>query len=231
MEKNFYVYQYIDIDNNNEPFYIGKGCRYRYREIKRRTYNKYLYNKLQKLLKKYTIEDFTVFLKKDLHESQALKDEIELITKIGRRDQGAGPLLNLTPGGDGWDRESARKLAIERVKNGTNPLLNREAARRHARNRVNNGTHHFLGSSVNKKKLDNGTHPFLKLRKPFIIECSDGRRWKFESKQAAIKFGFPQKALNETISNKGQYTFYRNTHGKNYTVQFKKNDKLVLSYL
>lgn len=228
---NFYIYQYIDLDKNNEPFYIGKGCRYRYREIKRRNYNKYLYNKLQKLLKKYTIEEFTIFLKNDLNETQALKEEIDLIAKIGRRDLGTGSLLNLTQGGDGFDRETARKLALKRVEDGTNPLLNREAARKHAQNRVKNGTHHFLGSKINKKRLDNGTHPFLKLRKPFTIKCSDGRCWVFESKQAAIKFGFPQKALNDTISHNGQYTLYRDTHGKNNTIQFKKNNKLVLTYL
>lgn len=98
---NFYVYIYKD-PIIFEPFYVGKGCNGRYRDISARKYNKHLYNKIQKYRRQgYFIKDITFFEQKNLFERDALSLEIELIRKIGRRDLGTGPLLNLTDGGDG----------------------------------------------------------------------------------------------------------------------------------
>jgi len=93
---------YYDPDTNI-PFYIGKGCNNRYRDVGSRSYNKYLYNKIQKLrnIKGYKVLDFTKFLLENLTNEEALTHEIRLIEEIGRKHLNKGPLLNLTEGGDG----------------------------------------------------------------------------------------------------------------------------------
>jgi hypothetical protein len=87
----------------NIPFYIGKGCGSRYRDVGSRSYNKPLHNKIQKLRNKqgHKVIEFTKFLYENLSNEEALKYEIFLIEKIGRKDLNKGPLLNLTEGGDG----------------------------------------------------------------------------------------------------------------------------------
>jgi len=99
-ENIFYVYKYFD-PNTDEPFYIGKGCGNRYCDIKGHSYNKHLYNKIQKLRKKYKVKDFTEFIYEKINNDTALSYEIKLINKIGRKDFNKGPLLNHTNGGDG----------------------------------------------------------------------------------------------------------------------------------
>ena len=97
--KRYYVYAYVD--KTEQPFYVGKGCGGRYRDISSRKHNRHLYNKIQKLRKTQCIKDFTKFIATDLTEQQALELEIELINQYGRRDLGTGILLNATEGGDG----------------------------------------------------------------------------------------------------------------------------------
>ena len=93
---------YYDPDTHI-PFYIGKGCDNRYRDVGSRFYNKHLYNKIQKIrkTKNCKVIDFTKFLLINLTNEEALRHEIRLIEEIGRSHLNKGPLLNLTEGGDG----------------------------------------------------------------------------------------------------------------------------------
>jgi hypothetical protein len=93
---------YFDPETNI-PFYVGKGCDHRYRDVGSRKYNKHLYNKIQKLRKekKLTVEKFTKFLFENLSSEEALQHEIRLIKTFGRKISNEGPLLNITEGGDG----------------------------------------------------------------------------------------------------------------------------------
>lgn len=62
--------------------------------------------------------------------------------------------------------ELARKFALERVRNGTNPFQTRSDGTNLARDRVKNGTHNLSkrpnGTSVASDNVKNGTHVCLK---------------------------------------------------------------------
>jgi hypothetical protein len=90
------------VDEDNMPFYVGKGCGGRYRDMSGRKHNKHLYNKItqQRRLKGHVV-NFTKFISTNLSEQQALDLEIKLIKEYGRLDIGTGILLNATEGGDG----------------------------------------------------------------------------------------------------------------------------------
>lgn len=91
-ENKYYVYAHYN-PIKNEIFYIGKG-------FKDRAYRTKCRNKFWKLVVEkhgYEIQ----FLHNNLSESEAIILEIYYINKIGRRDCGKGPLVNLTDGGEG----------------------------------------------------------------------------------------------------------------------------------
>lgn len=91
-DKKFYVYIHLKADDKT-PFYIGKGFGDRaFRKISR---NKWWTNTVNK-------HGFDVeFVKQELYENEAFDLETALIKKIGRKDLGLGPLVNLTDGGEG----------------------------------------------------------------------------------------------------------------------------------
>lgn len=113
----YYVYQYLD-PNTKIPFYIGKGKGDRYQSHlrKARTQTKKSYpviDKCKQLLLE-SQEPIIEILEYFDNERQACNREIELIAKIGRKDCKAGPLLNLTNGGEGssgrlWSEERKSK--------------------------------------------------------------------------------------------------------------------------
>ncbi len=67
--------------------------------------------------------------------------------------------------GDGCTSEQAREIAINRVKDGTNPLLGGEIQKQEALKRLADGTHHLLGGKIQKqtalKRVADGTHNFI----------------------------------------------------------------------
>ena len=213
----FYVYAYVE-PQTHVKFYIGKGCGDRYKNIKSRKRNKHLYNKLNKLLKVYSIEDIVVFLDQNLTEQAALEYEINLISEIGRITEKTGPLLNITAGGEG-DAKHARAAALKRVQNGTHNFytMSRETRSRNSQ-------------LVQQRRLKNGTHPFQRpghnqqKRKSCHITCSDGRSWIFESRQAAFRAGFPRYILDQAIKNNGMYML------KHKTLHRKKDNRLAVHF-
>ncbi len=117
----FYVYMYMDQDN--VPFYIGKGKGGRYYPKKHKhghTYDK---------IKSIGVDNVKVhFLHKNLTEEDAFKWEVYWIKYLGRRDLGTGQLTNHTDGGEGgshpaWNKgkksseETKQKISI--AKKGT----------------------------------------------------------------------------------------------------------------
>jgi len=95
----YYIYMYLD--QNNIPFYIGKGKDNRYKvqqHLGTSHSNAFLQNKIRKV----GVENIKIhFPHKDLDEEQAFYLEEYYIAGYGRRDLGLGPLCNLTDGGDG----------------------------------------------------------------------------------------------------------------------------------
>jgi hypothetical protein len=94
--KQFYTYVYFD-PKTNLPVYVGKGHGNRAWDHFRGKHH------LGNLIKKRTKEDYAVEPKLFLQDSEqgAFDLEIHLISVIGRKDLGKGPLLNLTDGGEG----------------------------------------------------------------------------------------------------------------------------------
>jgi len=102
MENNNIYYNYVYMDPRKpgdynygeyhfdyEPFYVGKGCKERYRK----KHNKDC-EKLQEDIRFDGLEVIYYFLYENLSENTALGNESKLIKIIGRKDKGSGPLLN-----------------------------------------------------------------------------------------------------------------------------------------
>lgn len=109
----YYVYSYRE-PNKKEPFYIGKGKGNRlyahYLSSKLNDGSRF-HNKLRKMIQ-LGIKPIIEKVKWDLSEVEALKLEIELISKYKLIEDG-GTLCNLTYGGEGG---SLSKEAIERMR-------------------------------------------------------------------------------------------------------------------
>ena len=111
MEEMLYIsYVYIHrTADTHVPFYVGKG-------FGNRAFAKFRSKWWKNVVDKhgYTVE----FVETELTDKQACELEIELIRKIGRRDQGMGTLVNLTDGGEGITNPSAEtreKLSKNRL--------------------------------------------------------------------------------------------------------------------
>ncbi len=99
MENNFFVYQYFD-PIRNEPIYIGAGHNNRDKHhLKRKDVNPFVRRILW--IKKQGMEPIITKLHENLDYFDAFTIEPFLIEKIGRKDLGKGPLLNLSGGGEG----------------------------------------------------------------------------------------------------------------------------------
>ena len=107
----FFVYVYLDplypihseyglLKFDNLPIYIGKGKDWRHKAHLRKTANPIFRNKI-KCWKRKQLEPIIIKLHENLTEQEAWDLEKKYISTIGRLDQGTGPLLNLTDGGEG----------------------------------------------------------------------------------------------------------------------------------
>lgn len=143
-ENKFYVYVYLDPrkqGNYNygqyhfdyEPFYVGKGCRYRavshlYLCHLKKDENRYKVNRIKKIIREgYDIKKYIKLIKIGINDEEALKTEIECIKTIGRKYIGSkllklGPLLNLNDGGDGgsnkkdWNKKRRLNMGLSKLK-------------------------------------------------------------------------------------------------------------------
>jgi group I intron endonuclease len=93
-------YIYDDIKFDYEPFYIGKGSEKRVITTISENRNSFKKNKIESL-KKNNLEIKFIKINEYLIEDDAFDFEVYLISKIGRRNLGMGPLTNLTDGGEG----------------------------------------------------------------------------------------------------------------------------------
>lgn len=133
-EEIFYVYVYLDprkpgkysycngnINFEYEPFYVGKGSGNRYfyhieeasRYKDKRAMNKHKLNRIRKIKRQTNNNPIIIFYERHLSDHISQHLECLLIAKIGRSDKGAGPLTNLTDGGEGnsgWIASESNRL-------------------------------------------------------------------------------------------------------------------------
>lgn len=112
---DYYIYCYYDTRTDpHTPIYIGRGRKDRYLQHYKKTHNKYLSNKLDKIKEETGKHALVLKLEENLNNKQANEREIYYISKYGRKDLGTGTLCNLTNGGeatDGWKpSEETKKL-------------------------------------------------------------------------------------------------------------------------
>lgn len=87
----YYVYLHIKLTDGT-PFYVGKGK-------DRRALSKKRSNWWKRVVNKYGYD--IIFLEIKLTEQEATEREKYWIKRIGRKDLGLGPLVNMTDGGEG----------------------------------------------------------------------------------------------------------------------------------
>lgn len=124
MSQQFYTYVYRDPsrphDGVAEPIYVGKGQKLRAWDHLKRVDNHPLTNRVRKMASKSVNPEIEII--NALDEKHAHFLEECLITVIGRKDLGLGPLLNLTDGGEGCsgrvvsDVERANKREMKKQK-------------------------------------------------------------------------------------------------------------------
>jgi len=106
MERRFYVYVVFRLDGS--PCYVGKGCGYRWKSHLAKSHSVHLANILRQAGGELPIAK----IRESLTNDEACVIEVALIAAIGREIDG-GPLVNLTPGGEGVPgfrhSENARK--------------------------------------------------------------------------------------------------------------------------
>jgi hypothetical protein len=91
MRNNYYIYFHIN-PLKKEVFYVGKGCN-------KRAFSKNGRNDFWKnIVKKYGY--IIDIIEENLTEQESLDREIFYIKKIGRKDLGLGPLVNMSDGGE-----------------------------------------------------------------------------------------------------------------------------------
>lgn len=103
MDKPFFVYRHIRLDNN-QPFYIGIGKKPKkyntFEREYRRAFDKNSRNRFWKFITDKSEYRVEIVFETDSHE-EVKEKEIEFIKLYGRRNLGKGTLTNLTDGGDG----------------------------------------------------------------------------------------------------------------------------------
>lgn len=89
------------MDQDNQPFYIGKGKGNRWRPCNH-SYNNSANPFLKRKIRKVGVDNIKIhFLHENLTEEEAFHWEKYWIKYIGRRDLKEGSLVNLTDGGEG----------------------------------------------------------------------------------------------------------------------------------
>ena len=109
MAKQFYTYIYRDPTRSLEPFYVGKGLKYRIKSKK----NKKVEQRLADL-KLHGVE-VQIEVIAAIDESHAFFLEECLIEIYGRRDLGTGSLWNFTNGGEGVSGYRHTDLAKKKI--------------------------------------------------------------------------------------------------------------------
>lgn len=180
----YYTYIYRDSSRNNEPFYVGKGNSHRaYYHLKRK--DKHPMTHRISYMRKNTVEP-SIEIIDALDENHALFMEVCLISIIGRKDLGKGPLLNLSDGGESGHKGAVVSLETRQKMSAANKgrKLTEEHKRKSAesnkgkkrteeqRKNISDSKKNISQETRNKISLSRRTKPSSK-RKPLSQEVKD----------------------------------------------------------
>ena len=187
MKNKFYIYAHIN-PLKNEIFYIGKGHG-------KRAFNKNSRSKFWKdTVKKYGY--IVDILEEGLTEEEAFEREIFYIQKIGRRDLGTGPLVNLTGGGDGIIgriiSEETKKLMSKKATGRTHSQQTRKKISEFNKGKKLSEEHKIKISKGNK-----GKHIVSEEHRKKLIECNTGKILSEESRRKISKANKGKKLSEE----------------------------------
>ena len=206
---NFYVCIFRP---SRSAFYVGKGNRSRYyicAHLQVKAPNSFLKNKIKKVgIKNVKIE----FPLKNVSEADAFGYEELFIGIVGRRDQGKGPLCNLTDGGEG---ESGRIVSVEHRQKISEALEGHEVSEK-SRQKISKTLEGYKHSKETKRKISEA----LKDNVPWIT----GKKHSEETKQkisGALKGHRLSRETKQKISkaNKGNTPWMT---GRNHSKETKR---------
>lgn len=125
---DYYVYIYYDPLFDNEPMYVGKGKGNRFASHLKRVDCHPFTERLAVLEMRGVKPKIGIYA--GMTESAAFQLEAELVSEIGRRNVGTGPLYNLIPGGKGRVRDPNHKTQAELEKIEIDAYIESLAAKR-----------------------------------------------------------------------------------------------------
>jgi hypothetical protein len=158
LEEKFYCYIYCDTRKpgnyvyknyqfDYEPFYVGKGQGYRYRNHLFKSSmnsdrNKLKINKIKKILEETGNEPLIIRIG-NFDENSAIKWEKFLIEIIGWKDLNKGPLTNLTDGGDGVSGVIQTEDHKQKFQNGSKKYWTAEKRKEYGKNHRGKNNNNF----------------------------------------------------------------------------------------
>ncbi len=210
--KMFYVYTYLD--QNNIPFYVGKGNGNRYKiQDHSGKCNPFLQNKIRKIgVDSIKIE----FPLKNVIEVDAFAYEELFIGIVGRRDLGLGPLCNLTNGGEGisgHNHSESTKQKISEKNKGKAPWSKGKLFTTTHRQRISNSKKGQLVSKEHRRKISKAN----KGQVPWII----GKQHSKETKQKMSK-SHKGKGLGRIVSEETRCKLSKAIQGKKLSEETKR---------
>jgi hypothetical protein len=226
----YYVYIYLDprikssVDGYDyEPFYVGKGKKYRYKVHLQEAIRGWDGSNTEKMEKIRSILQSgnkpIIIVSEKMEEFDALSEEIRLIKKIGRKDKNKGPLLNITDGGDtpiNINENSRKKMSDAKI--GTHLS---EKTKKRMRDAHLGKKNHFYGKSHSGKtkrlislhrrgKLMGKDHPMFGK-----THTRDARQKISDSKKKLIGEKNPKSKRYELISPSGEVFFFSGGFDRN----------------
>jgi hypothetical protein len=208
MGNKYYIYAHIN-PVKNEIFYIGKGTGNR--KI-RKERNPFWGNTVKKY--GYIID----ILEEGLTEAEAFEREKFYIQKIGRRDLGKGPLVNLTDGGEGGSNPSESTREKMRIAH-TGKVQSEETIAKRISKTTGLKRSKEFGEQISERQKGEKNHfygkKFTQEHKEKIGKASKGRTHTEETK----------KKMSEAQKNKSEETRKKLSEAHKGKTKFKNEEE------